>query len=484
MGSSQSLPVREEITVNIIVNIRSDYPTISYESMNCKEKSESKKDTASLSKIYGETKKSVVKKKNTSDITDLSMLMISIHKYPRIAINRNLLVARCSNFVDKTSSSQFATSLKSMIISTQKGAGLFNAFGDRTVLTCRFLKILVTNDGRFYLMPLRFSTTSKSEEWVEDAFTRDFIVDEIRRVGPNSSIFTNILSMIKRQKQLINPHESLSFIFCVEFKLNTIRGIVANDRFHQDDDLFGDFQIRADYLSITNTSQTQAYGYSTEIRAMNDDKSYVMLTNPGDTTIIANKLVQHRVPKINPINAARYVTPDENGSSFVYHQSNLAGINSETLQKDVSINQINQSLSDNEPRHIIRIIITEIQGNVDERFDLTRLIGITDLVPSDIFISPIINYEGTVLGRDPHGEEIKKMVTYLGDHSIGGKSKKKRRKRKKLTKRKRVVRKNYSSRQRGGAGDLSDLKYLNEYFAIYADPETACLIESNIEVII
>jgi hypothetical protein len=311
-------------------------------------------------------------------------------------------------------------------------------------------------------MPLQYETTDKREEWIEDTFTHEFIVDEIRRAGPKSSVFSNILSMIQRQKRLINPNDSLSFIFCVEFKLNTLSGVVYNDTFHQDEDLFDD--INADYLSITNTSQTQAHGYSTEIRAINDDKSYVMLTEPGDTTIIANRLLQHRVPKINPINAARYITPDENGTSFVYHQSKLASFDEETLQQHEPINKINQSLSDNEPRHIIRVLIQKIDGDIHEKYNLTTFVAITDLVPLDIYVSPIINYEGTVLGRDPEGREIKDMVDLLKDHSIGGKSKKKRRKRKRQTKKKRVVRKNYSSIQRGGAGDLSDLKYLNDYF--------------------
>ena len=474
-----AVPPRQEI----IINITSSYPTNSMEIMKCAIKNNSKSKKASGSAtMYGESKKTVVKKNKTSNIVDpLSTLLKPIHEYPKIGINGKLLVARCGNFSDETSSLSFASSLRSMILSTPKGSSLFRGFKNNTVLTCRFLKILVTNDNRFYLMPLQYRSTFKPEEWIEDTFTRDRIIGEIGSVGPNLSVFSNILSMIKRQKQLINPNGS--FIFCVEFKLNTLLGIVFNDRFHQDDDLFGD-RMRADYLSITNTSQSQPYGYSTEIRTINDDKSYTMLTRPGDTTIIANRLLQHRVPKINPINATRYVTPDENGSSFVYHQSNLASINQETLQQQETINQINQSLSDNEPRHIIRVLITELIPEIDAPVDLTRLVEITDLVPLHIYVSPITNYEGTSDRNPDNSEDIKVMINLLKDHSIGGKSKKKRRKRKRQTKKKRVVRKNYSSRQRGGAGDLSDLKYLNEYFAIYADPETACLIENNIEVII
>ena len=480
MGNSQSLPVskpRQEISIQMTSNYSKN--------MVCKAK-KSKPKISSLTSPMSE--KSSRKKKDmatdmvtdmvTDMASDISILLTSIHQYPRIGINRNLLVARCGNFLDEAATSQFSASLKSMITNrTAKGSSLFTSFGNATLLTCRFLKILVTNDDRFYLMPLQDTTsrTGKNEEWVEETFTRHFIMSEIETVGPNSSVFLNILSMIKRQKQLINPNRS--FIFCVEFKLNTLHGIIFNDSFHQDDDLFRDIDVTADYLSITNTSQSRKYGYSTEIRAINDNESYVMITRPGDTTLITNKLVQHRVPKIKPINAARYVEPDKNGffDDFVFHKSNLAGIDQETLETDPTINQINESLSDNEPRHIIRILISELQR---ER-DLTGLTDITDLVPLSIYISPIVKYEGTVFDRNPDAEDNKKMVKLLKDFSIGGKSKKKRMKKKgkgKKRTKKRII--------RGGANNLNNLNYLNEYFAIYSDPETACLIENNIEVII
>jgi hypothetical protein len=462
MGNSQSLPVSKP-RQDIIINITSSYYL---KNMVCKaKKSKPKKSHDLLAGLYGETKKSIVENKDT---TNISILMEPIHQYPRIGINRKLLVARFGNFVDKNASLDFASSLKSMIINTQKGASLYKSFGDNTVLTCRFLKILVTNDDRFYLMPLRFTDGRLFEEWVEDAFTRDFITGEINRVN----VFSNILSIIKRQKQLINPNGS--FIFCVEFKLNTLQGIVFNDRFHQDADQFGDSNVNVNYLSIINTSQVREYGYSTEIRALDGNESYVMLTGPGDGTLIANHLVQHRVPKIRPINAARYIEPDENGSSFVFHQSNLASIDPKTLETDSTINKINQSLSDKEPRHIIRILITEL----NREFDLTRLTEITDLVPLVIYISPIISYEGTVFDRAPDNQDTKSMVKLLKGFSVGGKSKKKRnikKKRKNITKKRRI---------RGGAGQLNKLDNINEYFAIYTDPELACLIENNVEVIL
>jgi hypothetical protein len=425
--------------------------------------------------ITNKSIKSSRKEKFMESEDNISIVLERIHQYPRIGINRKLLVARFGNFVDKTASLDFATSLKSMIINTQKGASLFQSFGDKTVLTCRFLKILVTNDDRFYLMPLRFTIGRLSEEWIEDAFTRDFIIGEINRVN----VFSNILSIIKQQKQLINPNGS--FIFCLEFKFNTLQGIVFNDRFHQDADQFGDSDVNVDYLSIINTSQAREYGFSTEIRAIDDNKSYIMLTGLGDGTLIANHLVQHRVPKIRPINAARYIEPDDNGSFSVFHQSNLASIDQETLETHSTINKINQSLADKEPRHIIRILITELR----REFDLTRLTEITDLVPLVIYISPIVSYEGTVFDRNVDANDTKSMVNLLKDFSVGGKSKKKRRKRKRknITKKK-IVRKNYSSRQRGGTGELANLKNLKEDFAIYTDPELACLIENNVEVIL
>lgn len=471
MGNSQSLSVskpRQEIKIQMT--------TTYLKNMVCKAKKGKSKKSAGLltGLIYDEPKKSSRKEKykdKDKDMTpeDVSILLDPIHQYPRIGINRKLLVARFGNFVDKDASLDFASSLKSMIINTQKGASLYKSYGDNTVLTCRFLKILVTNDDHFYLMPLRFTNGRLFEEWVEDAFTRDFIIGEINRVN----VFSNILSIIKRQKQLINPNGS--FIFCVEFKLNTLQGIVFNDRFHQDADQFGDSDVNVDYLSIINTSQAREYGFSTEIRAIDDNESYVMLTGLGDGTLIANHLVQHRVPKIRPINAARYIEPDENGSSFVFHQSNLASIDQETLETDSTINKINQSLSDKEPRHIIRILITELR----REFDLTRLTEITDLVPSVIYISPIVSYEGTVFDRAPDNQDTKSMVKLLKDFSVGGKSKKKRnikRKRKNITK-KRIF-------KRGGAGQLNKLDNINEYFAIYADPAFSCLIENNIEVIL
>jgi hypothetical protein len=483
MGNGQSLQVSKP-RQPIIINIISDYANL--KNMKCKSiKDKPKKLARFLDEpipTYDKSKP-IVKNKHTS-VMATAVLLEPIHQYPSIGINRNLLVARCGNFMDEASCLSFASSLKTIITNrTAKGASLFMNFGNDTLLTCRFLKILITNDDRFYLIPLQDTTsrTGKNEEWVEESFTRDFIMGEIGRVGPNSSVFSNILLMIKRQKQLINPNGS--FIFCVEFKLNTLHGIVFNDSFHQDDDLFRDSDVTADYLSITNTSQSRKYGYSTEIRAINDNESYVMITRPGDTTLITNKLVQHRVPKINPINVARYVEPDKNGffDDHVFHKSNLAVIDQKTLETNSTINEINESLKDNEPRHIIRMLISELQ----RQRDLTGLPEITDLVTSLTFISPIVKYEGTVFDRNPDAEDIKTMVKLLKDFSIGGKSKKKRRKRKgKIGTKKKLVRKNYSSGQRGGSGDLSDLKYLNEYFAIYADPETACLIENNIEVII
>jgi hypothetical protein len=472
MGNSQSLPVskpRQEIIIQM---------TLTYsENMVCKAKKDKTKKIANLlaGPIPNKSLRKEKEKEKYMAEDNISILLKRIQQYPRIGINRKLLVARFGNFVDKDASLDFASSLKSMIINTQKGASLYRSFGDNTVLTCRFLKILVTNDDRFYLMPLRFTDGRLFEEWVEDAFTRDFIMGEINRVN----VFSNILSIIKRQKQLINPNGS--FIFCVEFKLNTLQGIVFNDRFHQDADQFGDSDVNVDYLSIINTSQSREYGYSTEIRAIDGNESYVMLTGVGDGTLIANKLVQHRVPKIRPINAARYIEPDDNGSFSVFHQSNLASIDQETLETDSTINKINQSLADKEPRHIIRILITELR----REFDLTRLTEITDLLPLVIYISPIVSYEGTVFDRNVDANDTKSMVNLLKDFSVGGKSKKKRRKRKRknITKRK-IVRKNYSSRQRGGTGELANLKNLNEYFAIYTDPETACLVENNVEVII
>lgn len=440
-----------------------------------------------ITDTYKKCKKTPDKKTKRNERFDTSLIpvatnpekkgiMLRIRQNPIIKINYNLLVAKDTIFEDNDVARQFSSSLISIIMETRTAQHIWKAY-NYPMAACRFVKVLVTNDDRYYLMPSVAPSPEEPANWAENLFAG--ILD-----GDKSVVLSYILSMIKRHKQLINKNED--FIFCLDTLFN--KQDMVHDTFHQDADQFGDYQGgNPIYISTTNISQESEFKLSTQIRIIRSEQLYTLASRLGEFTLLNNKLLQHRTPpKIKSrgltITKDRYEVADIMGTGRIpsYNMSSLSNLNPDTLENHPVIAKINDDLNSPHRRNLIRTLVKNGNG-----IDITGLPDITHLVPSDIFISPIIYYKGTVLGRDPDDKDIKKIFSEeLIKHSIGGKSKKKRRKRKKLTKRKRVVRKNYSSRQRGGAGDLSDLKYLNEYFAIYADPETACLIESNIEVII
>lgn len=406
----------------------------------------------------------------------VDLIMLRIRQNPIIKMNSDLLVAKGTVFEDNDVARQFSASLISMIMETTTAKNIWKAY-NYPMAACRFVKVIVTNDDRYYLMPSVAPTPEEPANWAENLFAG--ILDEDK-----TFVLSYILSMIKRHKQLINKNEA--FIFCLDTLFN--KQDMVHDTFHRDEDQFGDYQGGgAIYISTTNISQENEFKLSTQIRIIQTEQLYTLASRLGEFTLLNNKLLQHRTPpKIKSsgltITKARYESADKIGTGRIpsYNMSSLSKLDQVIFEKDPVIAKINDDLNSPHRRNLIRTLVKNGNG-----IDVTDLPDITHLVPLDIFISPIIYYEGTVKGRNPDDEDIRKIFSEeLIKHSIGGKSKKKLRKKKKLSKKKRVLRRNYSSRQRGGAGDLSDLKYLNEYFAIYVDPETACLIENNIEVII
>jgi len=407
----------------------------------------------------------------------IGRIMLRISQNPIIKMDSVLVVAKGTVFENNGIARQFSHSLTSMIMETRTAQGMVQAYHYPEV-ACRFLKILVTTGDDYFLMPSVAPTPVEPNNWAENLFA-----DILNLNGDKFVVLSYILSIVKQHKRLINKNEN--FIFCLDIILNKNRQ--GHDKFHQDDDQFGDYQGgKPIYISTTNISQQSEFKLSTQIRISQSEKLYTLASRLGEFTLLNNNLLQHRTPpEINTrgptITNAKYEVADRMGTGNIpsYNMSSLSNLDPVVLENYPDIVKLNSDLNSPDPRNLLRILVKTSNG-----IDVTGLPDITHLVPSDTFISPSVIYKGTVSDRNPDSEDNKKMVNLLKDHSIGGKSKKKLRKRKKLSKKKRVVRKNYSYGQRGGAGDLSDLKYLNEYFAIYADPETACLIENNIEVII
>ena len=364
--------------------------------------------------------------------------MLEIEKNPQITINNTLLVAKCSNFANIDKCDDFATELKTFILSTDNGQKIknySNAFG-----VCRFLKIYVTNDDKFYLMPLTSDSSEDGSQWIEESFTH------------KNRLLPKLLSMIKRQKQLINVNGE--FIFYIEFFLN--RRIVGKiDRFHVDIDIFGR-TFTPTYISVTNISQN-GYGLSTEIKSNkeSDNKSYTFLTNKCETVILGNNFLKHRSPALHQINESKYnIHYDDD----VMHQSDL------TIFNTPIINELNQNILKWDPRDLIRMLIKPVDEPID------GLQEITHLVPVLIFKSPIVNYKFVVFDRGINDNDIMNALTTLKKYSIGGKSKKKRYKK---TNQKSKRSKSYC-KQRGG--NVQD-------FAFYAeDLETSNLIENNVQI--
>jgi len=368
--------------------------------------------------------------------------MLEIEKNPQITINNKLLVAKCSNFSSTDECDDFANDLKSIIMSTNVGKQIqqySNAFG-----VCRFFKIYVTNDDKFYLMPLTFVRSEDGSQWIEASFTQE------------NRLLPKLLSMIKRQKQLINVNGE--FIFYIEFFLN--RRIVGRiDRFHVDVDIFGS-TFTPTYISVTNISQN-GYGLSTEIKSNNesDNKSYTFLTNKCETVILGNNFLKHRSPALHQINESKYDRIHYNDT--VMHQSDL------TIFNTPIINELNANiLQSYDPRDLIRMLIQPVEPT--NLPDTTNLQEITHLV-LDTYISPIVNYKFIVFDRGINDNDIMNALISLKKYSIGGKSKKKT---KQKSKRSKSYRKSY--KQRGG--NIQD-------FAFYAEnQDTSKLIENNVEI--
>jgi hypothetical protein len=427
--STQQPPTRERL---ILSNVENGY-------YNPNVKSNKKNDRQSSLLPYVPYKPKQTNKKTTQ--------MLEIQQNPQITINNTLLVAKCSNFPNIDECNSFAIDLKTFILSTEVGKDIkrhSDAFG-----VCRFLKIYVTNNDTFYLMPL--DSQRNQSQWIEESFTQE------------NPLLPKLLSMIKRQKQLINKNGE--FIFYVEFFLN--RRIVGRiDRFHVDIDIFGETKpFEPTYISVTNISQN-GYGLSTEIKSDNDsdNKSYTFLTNKCETVILHNNFLKHRSPALHQINESKY--NNIHYGDHVMHQSDLTVFNTPI------INELNENILKGDPRDLIRMLIKPIDEPINTT--TTNLQEITHLVPVLIFKSPIVNYKFVVFDRIINNSDIMSALTTLKKYSIGGgKSKKKKyKKTKQKSKRSKSYRKSY--KQRGG--NVQD-------FAFYAeDLETSNLIENNVQI--
>jgi hypothetical protein len=437
MGASQSTtqPITHSITMPVLHEISNDYND--YTKYNGK--SDKKKIPNIVVAPYRLTNANRPKSKKNSPL-------LEIEKNPQITINNELLVAKFSIFQPQECI-DFAFNLKSMIMSTAVGKVIIA--DSRPVGLCRFLKIYVAPDSRYYLMPLAPYRSEDGSQWIEDSFTKDGIL--LQQFG---ILLPQLLSMIKRQKQLINVNGG--FIFYVEFFLN--RGIVTSDIFHVDVDIFRR-EFTPTYISVTNISQN-GYGLSTEIKSSKetDNKSYTFLTKKCETVILHNNFLKHRTPALHEINESKY----NQQHSVIQHQSDLTDFNTPVM-RDLNSNIRGKG----DPRDLIRMLITPV--DID-KVDLTNLQDITHLVPESIFKSPIVNYKFVVFDRSISNNDIMSVLTSLKPHSIGGKSKKKRYKNPKQKSKK--YRKSY--KQLGG--NITD-------FAFYAEnPETSNLIENNVEI--
>ena len=427
--NNMSDPYHPDISKPILSSINNEYNDVY-------NKDKDKKINRQLS-LYGESAKSKPKKS-----------MLTIQQNPQITINNTLLVAKCSNFSNIACNS-FANDLKAFILSTEVGQDISKQ--SRQFGVCRFLQIYVTNDDKFYLMPLTSDRSEDGSQWIEESFTQE------------NRLLPKLLSMIKRQKQLINVNGE--FIFYVEFFLN--RRIVGRiDRFHVDIDIFGETKpFEPTYISVTNISQN-GYGLSTEIKSDNDsdNKSYTFLTNKCETVILHNNFLKHRSPALHQINESKY--NNIHYGDHVMHQSDLTVFNTPI------INELNENILKGDPRDLIRMLIKPIDEPINTT--TTNLQEITHLVPVLIFKSPIVNYKFVVFDRIINNSDIMSALTTLKKYSIGGgKSKKKKyKKTKQKSKRSKSYRKSY--KQRGG--NVQD-------FAFYAeDLETSNLIENNVQI--
>ena len=471
---AQEVAPREEVTVTV----NSTYPTVEKKK---KKKELGKKERIDSTKPYIPASPSVEE------------TMIKISQNPEIRLNDLLIAAKATVFENRDLSKKFGNLLRNMIIMSETGKQIQRNF--RSIESvCRFLKVLVTSDNRYYLMSAE-APNPTNNNWVENLF--EGVRNGLNGLDQDKQfIFSYILSMIKRHKELINKNEH--HIFCAEIGFGKISdaGIPNRSAIHQDRDQFGDEQ-GGDivYASTTNLSQDSKFKFSTEIMVVGGNESYTLASRLGEFMLFHNLMLRHRTPEINSmapsrctINPNRYSSRDDDRDGVpIYKKSGLARVDTTVLRDDPIIKKINEDLKSRDRRDILRIVVkipdNRILANIG-------MIDITNLVPLDIFQSNMVTYEGIVSTRNPDDKDSQKIMKNLTGHSIGGKSKKKRikKKGKRITK-KRILRKNYSFKKygyekRGGGNNLSGLKFLNEYFAIYADPESACLIENNVEVIL
>lgn len=381
-----------------------------------------------------------------------------------VSINDKLLVAKCfnSNFIELPRFFHFTDSLTRMIMGeTVTGRSIFSTFGINAFALCRFLKILVTDDEKYYLMPL-IQSSQENANWVESSFD----IDTIKSNPIYLQVLIELLSMIKRQKKLISENGFLVFI--VELFLNRRGSKGSQDPFHMDIDVFGHETV--EYVSVTNISQ-RGYGFSAEIKHDASDESYTLMTKPSDTIILHNKGagIVHRSPVVGQINRARYTKPER---GIAHHQTNLTNqdFTSEIVKK------INVDTLNNDPRTLIRMAIYDPFKHIALSEDyledyLKDLDQVTHLVPTNLIDFPLVKYSFTAFDREPNRNDYEAALTSLKRHSIGGKSKKKKRKRKE----KRTKKRTRKYVQRGGVR-------LPEYFAIYAEESIAQLICDNVEV--
>ena len=444
MGAAQSSP--QDLSSALVVmppmqmsaNITSDYALVL--------QPKSKKNNTSLN-LYNDSK--------------TKKTIMTIQKHPRIEINGKLIVAKCSNFLDYRACRDFAGLLKSMIMNnTEKGKKMEISFGDNAYGICRFLKILVTDNDQYFLMPLLFKHLPNSSDWVEDSFTHLFMSDPTFQ-----SVLIEILSMVKRQKLLIN--KTGGSIFNIEFVLNRRVNIGDKDAFHTDEDRFGGLG-NPEYISVTNISQ-KGYGLTAEIKHERDNKSYSLLASPCDTIVLLNNgaNIVHRTPTLQLINQDRYNNPDERRGVATFHQSSLT---EKELNSDV-IMKLNKGIEyRRDPRDLIAMFITD--PTVEDYESNMR--EVTGLIPKKIYISPKVNYALTAFNRSFGDQDILEAFdSYLKPHSIGGASKK--RKRGKTRNKKRRKRHTKKRTQRGGT------KFPD--FAIYATNEqSAQLIMENVKI--
>ncbi len=448
---NQSSSALVRVRVPTHVNIVDNYPMEKSKSNSIKPII--RKRDASLN-LYGERKKQA--KPTMMQIEkQAEPTMMQIEKHPRVEMNRKLIIAKCSNFSEESACHDFAISLKNMIMDgTTIGRDINENFGDRSIAVCRFLKIFVTDDERFYLMPLRHHIPydNNSSVWVEDSFTYDRMIS-----NPNfQRILTELLTMVKRHKRLINKPGNL--VINLEFFLNRRREKGNKDAFHVDVDVF-EGSSNPEYISVTNTSQ-RGYGLSTEIKHADDNKSYTLLAGPCQTIILRNSgsNIVHRSPSLQLINRERYDEPDVLNRVETFHQSSLTD---EELTSKV-VTDLNKDMSSRyEPRNIIRMLISE-QTSMD---NMTNMIEVTHLIPGLVYVSPVVNYVITVFDRDVDREEEKQALLHLKDYSIGGKTKKNKKRSKKhikLHSKKRGKRYTKKRIQRGGTKPTDFAVYAND----------------------